>query len=269
MKVRKKDRPLVRTADLMVKLTKLYNDIYIVRGRMIVAGFNPPDRILGTVMCTLKPEYEEALAEIISVSDLVYVADITETKKWLQEKSDVEEITDEIKEEAKKFFVKNEDKKEIERIRQKIEDFEEKFNPMDANKVRWWNCLSECEAMLESIFERKTIFDYPISIPKALEDVDEKTIIQQKTEIESGNEMISEAVTKEEDGTIKATVTMSTQLLPLITEKTVNNAYIGTAGLMEGQKDILEVLLDFHFELFRMMIVYRVIIVPPEDDIEN
>lgn len=243
----KKDATMTLVTDLFVKLSNLYNDAYVVKGSFIIAGEEPSTRILGSLMCNVETKYKDALKELVGEKPCFYIPSIPETKKWLQGVTKDElEPTEEIKEKVQEFIKEVSDKELIEKQVQTISEFENKFYPTDLvegkNPIYWWSCLGENAELVETIFSLKRIFDYPI-----------------ETKPENADTPQSE----------KTYMTISKQLLPLVTEKTVQDAYIGTTGVRHGKDDeLLEVMVDFRFSHFRMMIIYNLVVLPWMPDVQ-
>jgi hypothetical protein len=233
--------------DLFVKLSNLFNDCYIVNMTYVVAGENPSDRILGTALCIIEPTYRDALVSLLKgmKKDCIYVKDITEIKKWMQNlldesPDDYEVLSDDTYKLCLEDFIKDDITVEQgKELKKQIETIEEKFASCNS---RWWSCIADNEEALQAIFASKAIFDYPLAVP---------------------NNDTTESETE------KIGVSVSKQLLPLVDQKNVRHAYIGTNGtLIEGAPDIMEVMVDFRFTHFRMMLLYNVIVLPwePSDD---
>lgn len=245
-KVTKKNATMTLVTDLFVKLSNLYNDIYIIKNTFIVAGKNPSDKILGSLECVIEQKYQDALTELVGKTACVYVESVVDTKKYLQDASANDlEPTDEIREKAKEHIKEITDEKIIKKQLDTISAFDDRFNPSDIisreNPVRWWSCIGENAELIETVFELKSIFDLPI-------------------EVESD---------QDETQTEETYVTIAKQLLPLVTETNINNAYIGTTGKRHGtDNDLLEVMLDFRFTHFRMMIIYNIIVLPWVDAVQ-
>lgn len=246
MKVTKKNATMTRVTDLFVKLSNLYKDAYIIRGSIVIPGNEVSERILGTLMCTLEPDYKEAFAAFGGDVGCLYVPSVVDMKKWLQEKSSEElEPTAEIIEEATYYMTPVIVEEKIAACVSQVEAIEERFNPVHGDKIRWWRCIGENQELIETIFGLKSIFNYPITIPP--EELNGKEVQETDT-----------------------LITISKQLLPLVTEKNIRNAYIGTTGKRSEQDDeLMEVLLDFRFSHFRMMIIYNIVVLPWEPDADD
>jgi hypothetical protein len=213
----------------------------------VVAGENPSDRILGTALCIIEPDYRDALVSLLKgmKKECIYIKDITEIKKWMQElldtnPNDYDALSDDTYKVCMENFIDEKvDKDKVSVLMKKIETIEEKFAACNS---RWWSCIADNEEALQAIFGAKAIFDYPLAVPH-------------NDTTENEYERIGVSVSK--------------QLLPLVDAKNVRHAYIGTNGtLIEGAPDIMEVMVDFRFTHFRMMIIYNVIVLPwePLDD---
>lgn len=233
--------------DMFVKLSNLFNDCYVCNMTYVVAGENPSDRILGTALCIIEPEYRDALIGLLKgvKKECIYAKDISEIKKWLQElldnnPDDYEVLSDDTYKLCMEDFINDiDDAERVKSLKKNIESIEEKFAACNS---RWWSCIADNEGALQAIFGAKAIFDYPLAVPN-------------NDTIENGHDKIGVSVSK--------------QLLPLVNEKNVRHAYIGTNGkTIEGAPDIMEVMVDFRFTHFRMMLIYNVIVLPwePEDD---
>jgi hypothetical protein len=232
--------------DLFVKLSNLFNDCYIVNMTYVVAGENPSDRILGTALCIIEPDYRDALVKLLKgmKKDCIYVKSTNEIKTWMQSLLDVPAEYDVLSDNAysicmTQFMNEKLDKDKVSELKKTIESIEEKFAACNS---RWWSCIADNEEALQAIFASKAIFDYPLAVPN-----------NDTTENEYE----------------KIGVSVSKQLLPLVNEKNVRHAYIGTNGkTIEGAPDIMEVMVDFRFTHFRMMLIYNVIVLPwePTDD---
>lgn len=233
-KVTKKNATMTLVTDLFVKLTNLYKDAYFIRNRIFISGNEPSDRILGIPMCHLEPKYKEALEKLVGREVCFYIPSIQNTKKWLQEQTELEP-TDEIREQVKKNFIKTVQNEEVSgKMLMKATEIEERFNPI-TKKVRWWQCIGDNDELVKTVFDLKAIFNFPIADSEDSSD----------------------------NGSF---VTISKQILPLVTEKNIKNAYIGTTGKIDDDDDLMEVLLDFRFTHFRMMIVYQIVVLPWEPD---
>lgn len=230
MAATKKSATMTLVTDLMVKLSNLFKDCYLIRNKILVAGNTPSDKILGTLMCTLEERYKEALTTLIGKGGCFYIASVQDTKKYLQEQKEWEP-TEEIKHEIKKYIVSISDTERLEEVTAKVVSVEERFNP-ETGKIHWWQCIGTNEELVDAIFNMRAIFDMPISSDEGA------------------------------DGTV---VTISKQLLPLVTEKNIQNAYIGTPG-KEDNDELMEVMLDFRFTHFRVMIIYKVVVLPADEN---
>lgn len=241
-KVTKKNATMTLCADLFVKLSNLYNDAYIVKNAFIIAGKNPSERILGPLMCVAEAKYKDAFKELMGEKPCFYIPSIVDTKKWLQSVVAANELepTEEIKEKSKQYVKEITDKDEIEKCVNTISEFDDRFNPVDLvsneHPVRWWSCLGENAELVETVFDLKGIFDYPIETNPSTADTPQSE---------------------------KTYMTIAKQLLPMVTEKNIQNAYVGTTGIRHGDDDeLLEVMVDFRFTHFRMMIIYNLVILP-------
>lgn len=245
-KVTKKNATMTLVSDLLVKLSNLYNDVYIVKNAFIIAGKNPSERILGPLMCVVESKYKEAFTELMGEKPCFYIPSVVDAKKWLKDTTTEElEPTEKIKEEVKAFIKEITDKDEIDRCVNRISEFDDKFNPTDLvsneNSVRWWSCLGDNADLIETVFDLKGIFDFPIETKP------------------------SESGTAQSE---KTYMTIAKQLLPLVTEKNIQNAYVGTTGIRHGDDDeLLEVMVDFRFTHFRMMIIYNLVVLPWMSDV--
>ena len=241
-KVTKKNATMTLCTDIFVKLSNLYNDLYIVKNSFIIAGKNPSERILGPVMCVAETTYKDALKKLVGEKPCFYVVSIDDTKKWLKSVLESNELepTEEIREKAKEYIKEVTSKDEIEKCVNRISEFDDRFNPVDLvsneHPVRWWSCLGENAELVETLFDLKGIFDYPIETDPSKADTPQSE---------------------------KTYMTIAKQLLPLVTEKNIQNAYVGTTGIRHGDDDeLLEVMLDFRFTHFRMMIIYNLVVLP-------
>lgn len=244
-KVTKKNATMTLVTDLFVKLSNLYNDIYIIKNTFIVAGKNPSDKILGSLECVIEQKYQDALTALVGKTKCIYVESVVDTKKYLQGVANELEPTDEIKEKTKKYLKEITDEKVIKKQLDTISAFDDRFNPSDIITrdcpVRWWSCIGDNAELIETVFELKSIFNLPIEVEN---DTDETQ-------------------------TEETYVTIAKQLLPLVTETNINNAYIGTTGKRHGaDNDLLEVMLDFRFTHFRMMIIYNIVVLPWVDAVQ-
>ena len=246
----KKDATMTLVKDLFVKLANLYEDAYIVKNSFVIAGEHPSERILGPLMCTIESGYRDALKRLVGEKPCFYIANIVETKKWLQEKLEEElEPTETIKDDSVQFIVPKEDKDTIDKCVNTISEFEDRFNPVDLisndHPVRWWSCLGDNAELIETVFNLKGIFDLPIEIEPTEENAESSNTEESKVE------------------NTTTYITIAKQLLPLVTEKNIQNAYVGTTEVRHGDDDeLLEVMLDFRFTHFRMMIIYNLVVLP-------
>lgn len=238
-KVTKGSSTIPMVTDLFVKLTKLFDDMYIIRGSILIPGSRPSEGILGNVMCRLEPNYAEAFQKFAEGKSVLYIGSVKKMKEWLQTKPEWEP-TDEIRWESSQYMVEITKEESIEAQINRATEFENRILPPDG-KMHWRKCIGEDKKLLETLFGISGIFDMPIFY-----DAKDK-----------------------EPGTV---MSMAKQLLPLISEKNATVAYIGTTGKRTGDNDeLLDVVLDCRLPYFQMCILYTVMILPwtPEKTAEE
>lgn len=219
--------------DLIVKLKNIYKDVYIFRYTFCVPGEDAPDSIVGDILCELEPTYKKAVEELFSGIECIYIPSVGNLREILKEFNNDPEaeyqyrnLDEEAKERGEISYFGGAVKivtENLEDYLRFITGFEESFN----DSKRTWSCIADNDALVATIYNDKAIFNLPI----------------------------------EKDG--EEYVTIAKQLLPLITEKTVQNAFINVTK-SESHEGLYEVLIDFRFTHFRMEAIYTMIPLPFE-----
>lgn len=223
---KKEKAPITLVRDLLVKLGNIYKDFYLYKGKYCIGGKKTEEDAFGTIVCTLESPYDTAMETFVGKEELYY-CEIKPFKDWID--SVIKEgnplIEDVIHTITFIDILKIQRKKSIiEEIDEKISNVIENFSE---NDVVWKN-LGEYTDLVKTVFTDKQIFNLPVS--KIIDDLESNDYI-----------------------------TISKQLLPVITDKTVGDSFIYLKKLQFESEELYEVYIDFLFTHFKMQCVYHVI----------
>lgn len=226
MAVKKEKPPIMLVKDLLVKLNNVYKDIYLYKNKFCIGAKNTNEEALGDILCTLEPVYEEAVKKFIGVDEVIYI-DIKPFKEWISSC-----ITDGLCTSENVIHVINfmdyakvvRKKSEIQSVIEKVDKLYERFH---VDGIVWKN-LSQYEDMINIIYTDNQIFNLPIS-----------------------------RITEDAENTDY--VTMTKQLLPVVSQKTIKDAYINISKLKVDEEHLYEMLIDFHFTHFSMNCLYHIL----------
>lgn len=226
MAVKKEMKPIQIFEDLVVKLKNIYKEMYFFRYSFCVPGEDIPDSVVGDILCELEPQYKECVKALFDGIECIHIPSIGTLREVI--KTYLENGESDLSNEAVREYLFSSEA--VEKVTEKTEDslkfvtrFEEFFN--DSKRV--WSCIGDNESLIETIYDKKGIFNFPIG--------------------KNGEEY----------------VTIAKSMIPIITEKTVSNAFINVQESKEYE-GLYEVLIDFKFTHFRMECVYTNIPLPFE-----
>lgn len=236
MSVKREIRPSEIFENLVVKLKNIYKEVYIFRHSFCVPGVDTPDSVVGDIMCILEPKYKESIVTLFPGVECLYIPSVGNLREALKEyHSDPEEMQaykDADKEDRENGIMSYFCRTVIEKPEKTSEclDFITLFeNRFNADGLVW-ACISNNEELIKTIYEDKAIFNLPIE------------------------------ETQKEDGTVEY-ITIAKQLLPLITEKNAENAFLNIKR-SKDYPDLFEVMVDFRFTHFQLEAFYNVIPLP-------
>ena len=242
-KANKSENPLFALEDLVIKMKPVFHDCYIYSCSHVIPGKDIPDSIVGDICLVLKTQYESAVELVFGKQECLYIPDITTFRDIFSE------FTDRMKESIKieddisrkeaivdlitEFENKALDKKliavmnfsAVERCKDYIEKFHDIFY---ADHV--WKCMGNEKEMIEEVFINKKIFNLPL-----------KRIV--------------------EKGDSEEYITIAKQLLPLVTENTVDNLFV-CAYRENEEEELYKFLVNFHFSHFQLQAIYDIIPLP-------
>ena len=237
MATKKEIRPSDIFEDLIVKLKNIYKDVYIFRHSFCVPGEESPESVVGDLMCILEPKYKEAVEALFPGVECIYISSVGDLREILKVYNNDpnsyyhhEETTNKMRGNKENIYftgaVVVEKPEKIKDCLDFVTSFEERFN----DEKRTWSCIGDNEELVKTIYTDKAIFNLPIE------------------------------ETKKEDGSYEY-ITIAKQLLPLITEKTISNAFINVMK-SKDYPELYEVLIDFRFTHFQLEGFYNIIPIP-------
>lgn len=219
-KMTKKNSPVMMTLDLFVKLGNILDDCFFLKlgENMYISPKTHSEKVYGNVLCNLTSGYVRAIEAFFDEVPECFYTDITTTKNWLKGLTELIP-NDDIKEDAKKYFVESSSSKE--EVIEYSRGIENSFFPTD--KELKWLCLGNDEWLVNEIFEEKRIIEIPIS---RLSGGDEKNLL-----------------------------TISKYILPMVTVKTADKCFITCPGY-GADETVIEILVLYDFTHFKLMSSY-------------
>lgn len=146
--------------DLLVKLRRVYKDLYIINGSYCIAGNEAEEDSLGDVVCILEDKYQKILKDVIDEPAIYLKPD------------NVKKALDNFEE---KLPIKIIAKIEQDELLKKLEDFNKDF--LSENAI--WKSVGKIEKLMKVLFEDKRVCELPISLFDPSNATDYVTIAKQ------------------------------------------------------------------------------------------
>ncbi len=207
--------PIDLLEELVVKFGQVFSsDMYIYKRKKCIPGTESSENLLGDVMLTLEGKWEDVLTEL-EIPDIFYIGNVKEFRaKFKDHTISMEDLHVEC----------NSHDPSIESvIIEKITTIETEHT----KEENIWKHLIDVPNFLETIFDKKLIYLYPIEY---------------------------------EDGTVEE-VSLAKQMFPMMTEKTACDTYI-MIKKSEDYDGLYDILVDFMHTHFRIQSVYHALATP-------
>lgn len=146
--------------DLLVKLRKVYKDVYIINGSYCLGGNETEEDSLGDIVCILEDKYQEILKKVIDKPAIYLKPD------------DVKKALDGFDE---KLPIKTIAKIEEDELLKRLESFNNDF----LSETAIWKNVGEDENLMQTLFVDKRLYMLPVSLFDKENTTDYVTIAKQ------------------------------------------------------------------------------------------